>query len=524
LEEAGGGTTLQQTGHSMPLHTAVATAVASAADARDAYARAVQAIVTQLDWRFGAAWEPDEHDGDVLRCVALWSRADADVSQFAAATEALGLRPGEGLPGRVWETGAPQWVDDFSSDATLPRVGAAAAAGLHAAVCFPVRSERGLVGVIELLGDVALEPDAELLHAFELLGVQLGQLVERRRAEAASHAAAQRHRATLEAALDCIVTMDHDGRVLEFNPAAQSTFGYSAEEAVGRDMASLIVPPEMRGAHRRGLAAYLASGEAQVLDRRIEIEALRSDGSRFPVELTITRIDVPGPPIFTGHLRDITERRRAELELKASRARIVEAGFNARRKIERDLHDGAQQQLVTASMNLTAARQCVSSDPEQARQLLAEAAADLSTAMEELRELARGIHPAVLTEGGLQPALRGLVRRSAVPAVLVHAPDSRLPAPVEAAAYFVVSEGLTNAARYANAGLVEIEVTMDGGELIVDVRDDGDGGADRTGSGLRGLADRVAALDGSFTVTSPPGVGTTLRAKLPWGGGLSCVL
>jgi PAS domain S-box-containing protein len=508
----------------MPLQTAVATAVASAADAHDAYARAVQAIVTELDWRFGAAWEPDEHDGGVLRCVAQWARDDATVLAFAAATEELGLRPGEGLPGRVWEAAEPQWIDDFSSDLTLPRVGVAAAAGLHAAVCFPVRSERGLVGVIELLGDVALEPDEELLHTFGLLGVQLGQLVERRRAEAASHAAAQRHRATLEAALDCIVTMDHRGRVLEFNPAAQRTFGYSAEQAVGQDMADLIVPPEMRAAHRRGLGAYLEGGDAQVLDRRIEIEAIRSDGTRFPVELTITRIDVPGPPTFTGHLRDITERRRAELELKASRARIVDAGFKARRKIERDLHDGAQQQLVTASVNLTAARQVVVADPEQAAQLLAETAADLSTAMEELRELARGIHPAVLTEGGLRPALRGLVRRSAVPAVLVAAPDSRLPAPIEATAYFVVSEGLTNAARYANAELVEIEVAGDDGDLIVEVRDDGDGGADHTGSGLRGLADRVAALDGSFEVISPPGVGTTLRARLPWGGGLSCVL
>ena len=390
---------------------------------------------------------------------------------------------------------------------------------------FSVRSERGLVGVIELLGHEALEPDAELLSTFEVLGVQLGQLVERRLAEAAGHAAAQRHKATLEAALDCVVTMDHHGRVLEFNPAAQRTFGYAAEEAVGREMATLIVPPELRDAHRDGLTRYLSGGDARVLDRRVEIEAVRADGTKFPVELTITRIDVPGPPTFTGHLRDITERRRSELELKASRARIVEAGYEARRRIERDLHDGAQQQLVSAAMNLRAARQRLESDADQAAELLDEAAADLAAAMDELRELARGIHPAVLTEGGLDPALRGLVRRSAVPAVLIEAPAERLPAPIEAAAYFVVAEGLTNAARYANAELVEIEVAIRDQRLVVQVRDDGTGGADTsTGSGLRGLADRVAALDGSFTVLSAFGAGTTLRASLPCAGGLPCVL
>ena len=520
----GEGTTLGAIGNSMTLQQAVATAVATAADARDAYARAVQAIATELQWPFAAAWEPEKDGSDVLRCVALWYPLGGPLHEFAEITTRLTLPAGVGLPGRVWQTAKPLWLTDFAADVAMPRHQAAAAAGLHAAVCFPVRSERGLVGIIELLGHSALEPDAELLSTFDVLGIQLGQLVERRRAEAAGHVVAQRHKATLEAAIDCVVTMDHLGRVLEFNPAAQRTFGFTAEEAVGREMAELIVPPQLRDAHRRGLARYLASGEPTVLDRRVELEAVRADGCQFPVELTITRIDVPGPPTFTGHLRDITERRTAELELKASRARIVEAGDNARRRIERDLHDGAQQQLVSAAMNLRVARQLIESDPAQAGELLDEAGADLVTAMDELRELARGIHPAVLTEGGLEPALRGLVRRSAVPAALIRVPAERLPAQVEAAAYFIVAEGLTNAVRYANAGLVEIELRIGAGELIVEVRDDGRGGADgATGSGLRGLADRVAALEGSFSVLSGEGEGTQLRAALPYAGGLACV-
>jgi PAS domain S-box-containing protein len=493
----------------------VAAALATATDVRDAYERGVRAIATSLGWGIGAVWEIDEHAPETLRCVALWCRKDPTLDGFVALTRSLALRSGEGLPGRVWESGQPMWITDFAAEEALPRHGSAREAGLHAAVCFPVLSERGLVGVLELLGDCALEPDRELLGTFELLGFQLGQLVERRRAETAGHAVEQRHRATLEAALDCVVAMDHRGRVLEFNPAAERTFGYRSDEAVGNDMAELIVPPELRERHRRGLARFLSGAEPRVLDRRIEIEAIRADGARFPVELAITRIEVPGPPTFTGHLRDISARKLAEAELKASRARIVEAADGARRRIERDLHDGAQQLLVSATMNLRAARKRVERDPGEAAALLDEVAADLATAVDQLRELARGIHPAVLTDGGIDPALQGLVRRSAVPAVVLSAPAARFSAQVEATAYFIAAEALTNAARHASATLVEIEVLASDGAMSVEVRDDGIGGADRRGGGLSGLADRVAALDGTFEVSSPSDVGTTVRAVLP---------
>jgi PAS domain S-box-containing protein len=497
----------------MQLQQAAAAAVAGASDARDAYRRALQAIATELGWSFGSVWQPDGDEG--LRCVAIWHAEGRALGEFAALTSELCLQPGEGLPGRVWDDGHPVWISDFATEESLPRHLAAQRAGLHAAACFPLRSERGLVAALELVGDRPLDPDAELLHTFELLGLQLGQLVERRRAEDAEHAAQQRHRATLDAALDSVVTMDHRGRVVEFNPAAERTFGYPREEAIGRDMAELIVPPELRASHRSGLARLLAGAEARVLDRRIEIDGMRADGSRFPVELTITRIDVPGPATFTGHIRDITDRKLAEIELKASRMRIVEAGDMARRRIERDLHDGAQQLLVSATMNLRTARERVQRDPADAAALLDEVAEDLGTAIDELRELARGIHPAVLTDGGLEPALRGLVQRSSVPAALCATPDSRLPPQVEATAYFVVAETLTNAARHAKPNLVEIEVTAGDGMLRVEVRDDGAGGADVRGGGLRGLADRVTALGGRLNVISPPGGGTKICAELP---------
>ena len=202
-------------------------------------------------------------------------------------------------------------------------------------------------------------------------------------------------------------------------------------------------------------------------------------------------------------------------ELRASRARLVEAGDAARRKLERDLHDGAQSRLVALALLLRSARRRAGDD-EQLAALLDRAEEELRTSLAELRELARGIHPAVLTERGLEPAIRSLVSRAPVP-VTVEAPaEERLPGPVESAAYFVVSEALQNVAKYANATHASVTVERANSSLTVEVADDGVGGADlSSGSGLRGLQDRLAALDGSLSLESPAGGGTRLRAQIP---------
>lgn len=331
-------------------------------------------------------------------------------------------------------------------------------------------------------------------------------------------------RAVLHAALDCAITIDHLGVVVDFNPAAERTFGYTAEEAIGREMGELIVPPSLRDRHDQGLKRYLSTGKARVLNRRIEITGMRSDGSEFPVELTITEADLPNQTLFVGYLRDITERITAEQDLRESRARIVAASDESRRRLERDLHDGAQQHLVGLALTLRLAKDRVESDPAAAVDLLQEASEDLVLATSELRDLARGIHPAVLTEGGLRPALRSLVGRArqSVTLDIEGLPTDRLPSPVEATAYFVISEGLTNIARSAPTAQAwvtlscEAEAPSGESRLQVEVRDDGPGGADPSaGSGLRGLVDRIGALDGTLTITSPPGGGTTLLADLP---------
>ncbi|MGZ4396617.1 MAG: sensor histidine kinase, partial [Gaiellaceae bacterium] len=214
---------------------------------------------------------------------------------------------------------------------------------------------------------------------------------------------------------------------------------------------------------------------------------------------------------------DVTERAAQEEELRRSRARLVEAGDAERRRLERNLHDGAQQRLVSLSLALRLAQARIASNPDAASQILDQASDELALALEELRELARGIHPAVLTDRGLTPALETLAARTPLP-VELHTPSERLAPPIEAAAYYVVSEALTNVVKYAEAAAVDVTVEQRDGHVVVEVADDGVGGAEpAAGSGLSGLADRVAALDGTLRVESPMGGGTRITAEIPVG-------
>jgi len=237
---------------------------------------------------------------------------------------------------------------------------------------------------------------------------------------------------------------------------------------------------------------------------RTDFELVRAVGAAASLTLENERLD--------SELRGKIE------ELRASRARILESEDEARRKFERDLHDGAQQRLVSVALRLRMLDANLGDDPRSAEELRV-ARRELDDALGELRELARGLHPTVLSERGLGAALEGLANRAPVPVEPLEVPEERLPERVEAAAFFVVSEALTNVARYAGATHSSVRVKREDGAAVVEITDDGAGGADPSrGSGLRGLADRVAALDGRLAIESPPGAGTAIRAWIPCSG------
>ena len=321
----------------------------------------------------------------------------------------------------------------------------------------------------------------------------------------------------------------HDGQRLELiSDEIERISGYPPENFIASAKRTLmsIIHPDDRDGVRKAVAAN-ADG-----DRPFELEyrIIRADGAvRWVLDRGQLVRASGGRRWMDGALFDITHRveaeeklRRREIEaarneeLRASRARIVEAADAARRRIERDLHDGAQQRLVTLALDVRIARRRAEADPASALPFLERFGDELSQASAELRELARGIHPAVLTERGLAPAIVTLAARAPVPVEIVDLPDGRLPRTTEATAYFTVAEALTNVAKYAQASHASVRLFDDDGALVVEVRDDGVGGADAAaGSGLSGLADRVGACDGSLSVDSPPGEGTLIRAVLP---------
>ena len=332
----------------------------------------------------------------------------------------------------------------------------------------------------------------------------------------------QHYRALLEALPDLMFRGDRDGTYLEAWPEDRPDLVVRGKDLLGRKLHD-VLPPD--------LARRLLALVAEVCDSRqigISEYDLQIAGELQTFEVRMVSY---GSDEVLAIVRNVTDHKRAEaevrglqdalqerlVELQASRARIVEAADAERRRLERDIHDGAQQRLLATRMSLRlAAERLRRGDVAGAAEVIAEADRQLEGAVDELRALAHGIHPAVLTEEGIGAALEMLARRSPVPVDLTGVPDHRLPAPVETALYFVVSEALSNVVKHAHATTVTVTMQERGTRVLVAIDDDGVGGAQESnGSGLRGLRDRVEALGGELAMDSPPGAGTRVRVDIP---------
>jgi PAS domain S-box-containing protein len=310
---------------------------------------------------------------------------------------------------------------------------------------------------------------------------------------------------------DLMAVAGVDGLWKRVNPAFQTLLGYTESEMVGRSFTELVHPDDREPTATE--VGRVTEGEPIL---GFENRHMCKDGSYRWFEWWAVPVLKEG--LIYGVARDVTERKKAESELATSRRRIVAAADDVRRRIERDLHDGTQQRLVSLALAARAAEANVPDGRGDLQAQLSQIVAGLKDAVEELREISRGIHPAILSEAGLGPALRALARRSAIPVRLDVTTDARLPEPIEVAAYFVASEALANVAKHARAQRMDMSLAMRNDSLVLSIRDDGAGGADpKKGSGLLGLQDRVEAVGGTIRIDSPLRGGTSLVATLPLG-------
>jgi len=486
--------------------------------------------------------------------VRVLAAAEGEADAYPALLEAIG--------GSLGSPGGAMWLR--VARGTLRRAFAWGAApdGPADGLSFEVPR----IGVMNFAGNV--EPDAALLATMQSLGLLISHFAERCRAQlslAATAADAEARERVLrnlvdeQAALRRVATAiatESDPRdaftvvteevarllgapsanMIRFNDDETATILANWQE---RDVPVFPLGSNVSLAGDSVSARVFRSGAPARVDSYTDLDgelaaSLRDLGHQSAVAgpifqdgrlwgaVIVSGPDEPFPPGAEQRIADFAElagqalaSARAREDLAASRARIVQAGDAERRRLERNLHDGAQQRLVSLALMLRLAARRHPDDEE-----LVQAGEELSFALQELRELARGIHPAVLTERGLEPAVRAVADRAPVPVELSVALDERLPGPVEAAAYYVVAEALTNVAKYARATVVSIGVERTNGHARIEVRDDGVGGAaPARGTGLRGLADRVEALGGRLTVDSPLGAGTTLRAEIPVAAG-----
>jgi GAF domain-containing protein len=527
----------------------VATLVARAAPPEEVFAAVTAEVgrVLSADITVLARYDPD----DAETTVGVWSSTGALPVAVGTRTR-LG---GRNVTSLVFESGRPARIDDYA-EASGPVGDVARGAGIRASVGVPISVEGRLWGVMIVASGRALAPaetEAWLAGFTELVATALAnaqvrtelrgfadeQAALRRVAMLVARAAPpEQVFAAVVAEVGRLLTADvtlmsrYDSDDAATIAAVWSGTGGAAPtplgsrvELGGRNVHTLV--------HETGRPARVdraeASGTAAEVFRGWGIRScvgvpISVEGRLWGVMAVVSTRDEPLPTDTEARLAGFTElaatalaNAEAQSALTASRARIVAAADTTRRRIERDLHDGAQQRLVSLALHLrTTVRAAPPPGADELRVQLDGAAAELGGVLEELRELARGLHPAALADGGLRPALKTLARRSAVPVRLDVRVDARFPEPIELAAYYVVAEALTNTAKHAHATVVDVQAAAGDGVLRIRVCDDGRGGADLTrGSGLVGLTDRGEALGGRISLHSPPGAGTTMQMALP---------
>jgi PAS domain S-box-containing protein len=523
------GTAIEITEHKqaethLALQYAVARVLSEAETLEEAVAPILQMLCESLGWDVGELWIVDTSEGRP-HCAQLWASPSVDVSGLQDGLRTRVFPPSAGTP---WQSGQSLWIADITLDETLAREPEAQRVGLRGMFRLPVTVHGEVCAILRVFSRRVREPGDAEVEFMSAVGIQIGQYLERQRSIERIRESEARKAAILEASLDAVITIDDQGRVVEFNSAAETIFGYRRENALGCQLLELIVPPRLREQALVGFTRYKATRSHGLLGKRFEAFAMKSDGSELPVEVAIAPIGNGDQPMLTIYLCDATLRRKAELEVKVYQERLrslmaelLLAEEHERRRLSVDLHDGLSQTIALTRIKLAALRLSLAGK-------LGSSLDEIDGLVDQANQAARSISfelsPPVLHDLGLKPALQWLAEniqaRYGIDVVLE---DDGQPKPADEKTRVIlfrsIRELLINAAKHAGARLVHVYLKREHDLVDAAIEDDGIGmelDAEAVkGSGLFIIRERLSHVGGSMRIESVPGKGTKIRLCAP---------
>ena len=516
-------TELRQAHQALELKYSLARILAESATPMDATSRMLRAICESTVWPIGAIWivDPLLH---VLYCVGMWHAPGSEAPTFSELTRQRACLPGEGLPGRVLQSGEAHWVADLAEFDNLPRTVAAATERLCSAFGLPILLRGEVMGVVELLNRDRREPEPEQIRLMSTIGTEIGLLIERTRTEEALRESETRFRTLAETASDAIITIDATGTIVFVNAAAEHIFGHRRADLIGEEL-TVLMPDHVRQHHRSGLARYQETGQRHISWKGVELPGRHRDGHEIPLEISFGEFSSNGQRYFTGIIRDISERKRAEKALRRSRdERLVELE-RVRQRIAADLHDDVGSSLTQIAI----LSEVIQQRTERADAVVTKQLSMIAGASRELVDAMSDIVWAINPQKDHLHDLTQRMRRFAADtftarniSVRLRLPDRdndvRLGANLRREVFLIFKEVVNNIVRHSGCTQADIHLSLTDGRLELRLSDNGHGfdvTRDSDGHGLVSMRARARGVGGKVVVNSLPGQGTTIHLDVP---------
>lgn len=523
---------LSKANRTLELEYEVTSILAEATTPGEAAPKILEAICRFIHWDVGVIWNTDE-ERERLRCQNVWPPHAINDVEFRVKTLQHTFARGEGLPGRVWASGEAQWAPELNDDVNFNSIADRSQKELKSAFGFPITLEGEVIGVLEFFSQERRERDDELLEMMATAGGQIGQLIERRRADEALRDSEDRFRTVAETASDAIITINEESRIIFVNKAAELVFGYSIAEMIGADLI-ILMPDYMRHLHQAGPHRYTETGRKHIGWEAVELPGLHKSGREIPLELSFGEFTKNDQRFFTGIARDITERKQAEEALQRSREERLRELERVRTRIATDLHDDIGSSLTQIVVLSEVARQRVDGNDGLLSEPLTKITRVSNELVEAMSDIVWAINPKKDHLSDLVQRMRRFASDIFAPCQIrfsLRTPTTddqiQLGANVRREVFLIFKESVNNIAKHSGCTEAQVEFYPEDNSLVLKLTDNGRGfdvatvsehaHSSKGGNGLISMRRRAQELGGSFEIISTPEKGTSTTLKVPLG-------